>query len=63
MVAQKRTCRFPRKVHRLFGDKTIPERQRSDVAQITLWQRSCVAQGNAQVGFTEMILRRPQNVF
>jgi hypothetical protein len=35
-----------------------PERQRSGVAQIALRQCSCVAQGNTQVGVTEMILRR-----
>lgn len=57
MVVQIRTCRFPRKVDRLFGGKTTPERQRSGVAQITLRQRSDVAQGNAQVGFTQLILR------
>ncbi len=63
MVTQKRTCRFRGKVDGIFGGKLLPERQRSGDAQTVLRQRSDVAQDDAQVGFTEMNLRRLHPAF
>ncbi len=63
MVTQKRTCSFPGKLNEFLGDKIVPERQRSGVAQGTLRLRSDVAQGVAQVGSLGMILRRMHNAF